>query len=254
MARPSLCRKICFEPEYDSFAPCGMKKKEQIFLTVDEYEAIRLIDYKKLTHEQCSLQMGVSRTTITEMYEKARAKIADCIVNGKSMHICGGNYRICDGFTKHCCDKKCSKVKKTLSRKKDTCMRIAVTYENGNVFQHFGHTKKFKLYDVENNQIVQEEIVDTMGSGHGALANFLVSHNVNVLICGGIGAGAKNALADAGIQLYGGVVDNADEAVKALIHGKLCFNPDIKCSHHEHNHGEHSCGENKHGCNGNTCK
>ena len=69
-------------------------------------------------------------------------------------------------------------------------MRIAITFENENVFQHFGHTKQFKIYDVENNSIVKSEIIDTNGSGHGALATFLKERDVQVLICGGIGGGA----------------------------------------------------------------
>ena len=82
-------------------------------------------------------------------------------------------------------------------------MRIAVTFENGEVFQHFGHTEQFKVYDVENGQITKEQVVDTNGNGHGALAGFLTDMSVDALLCGGIGMGAKNALADAGIDLYG---------------------------------------------------
>ena len=91
-------------------------------------------------------------------------------------------------------------------------MKIAVTYEQGNVFQHFGHTEQFKIYDIENNSVVNSEIIDTNGSGHGALAGFLSSHKVEVLICGGIGAGAQMAVADMGIKLYGGVSGDADKA------------------------------------------
>lgn len=127
-------------------------------------------------------------------------------------------------------------------------MKIAVTYENGEVFQHFGHTEKFKLYNIDGNNIVDAEVVSTMGQGHGALAGFLAENSVEVLICGGIGAGAQNALSEAGIKLYGGVKGDADEAVKALLNGSLSFNPDIHCDHHSHEHGsgEHTCGN--HGC------
>ena len=121
-------------------------------------------------------------------------------------------------------------------------MRIAITFENGNVFQHFGHTQQFKIYDVENGQIVREEVVDTNGSGHGALAGLLANIGAEVLICGGIGAGAQNALKEAGVKLYGGVSGNADDAVHAFINGNLDFNPNVKCNHHDHEHGEHSCG------------
>ncbi len=133
-------------------------------------------------------------------------------------------------------------------------MKIAVTYENGQIFQHFGHTEHFKIYDIDNGQMTAVRVVDTNGSGHGALAGFLRGLAVDTLICGGIGAGAQQALGEAGIRLYGGVSGEADDAVAALLAGKLTFDPNVKCSHHEgeHHHGEHahgaSCGS--HGCGG----
>lgn len=132
-------------------------------------------------------------------------------------------------------------------------MKIAVTYENGQIFQHFGHTKQFKLYDEESGKIVKEEIVFTMGSGHGALAGFLKMNGVDTLICGGIGGGAQTALAQAGIRLYGGVSGGADEAVRALLDGTLEYDPYVKCSHHDHEHGGdgHTCGS--HGCGDHGC-
>ena len=130
-------------------------------------------------------------------------------------------------------------------------MRIAVTYENGMVYQHFGHSEFFKLYDVENGQIVNSQVVNTNGQGHGALASFLTQEKVNVLICGGIGGGAQIALAEAEIQLFGGVSGQADGAVRAYLDGTLGYNPNVHCSHHEHACGEHACHENKHGCSGN---
>lgn len=129
-------------------------------------------------------------------------------------------------------------------------MIIAVTYENGEIFQHFGHTEQFKLYEVENGKVVKSEIMNSNGSGHGALAGLLKMFGVEVLICGGIGGGAQAALANAGIKLFGGVRGNADEAVEAYLSGKLEFNPDVKCNHHGEHHGEgHNCGE--HSCGGN---
>ena len=127
-------------------------------------------------------------------------------------------------------------------------MRIAVTYENGEIFQHFGHTEQFKVYEVEEGKIIASEVVDTNGRGHGALAGVLTDLNADVLICGGIGGGAQMALSTAGIRLYGGVSGDADKVVEEFIAGNLTYNPDVKCNHHEH-HGEgHVCGE--HGCGG----
>ena len=132
-------------------------------------------------------------------------------------------------------------------------MRIAVTYEKGQIFQHFGHTEYFKIYDVEKGEIISSEVVDTNGNGHGALAGLLNSLQADVLICGGIGGGAQVALADAGIQLYGGVSGDADKAVEEFLNGNLTFNPNVQCNHHEHSHDEnHACGN--HGCgSGHSC-
>ena len=125
-------------------------------------------------------------------------------------------------------------------------MNIAVTYENGQVFQHFGHTQQFKVYQVEDGRVLSSRIEETGESGHGALAGFLKEHGVDTLLCGGIGGGAKTALAQAGIRLFGGVVGRADQAVEDFQAGKLRFNPDVHCSHHgDHHDGD--CG-NHHGC------
>lgn len=122
-------------------------------------------------------------------------------------------------------------------------MKIAVTYENGQVFQHFGHTEAFKLYDVAEGKITASQVVSTDGNGHGALAGFLKSHNVDTLICGGIGGGARTALAEAGIQLYPGANGDADSQVLALLAGNLQYDPDTQCAHHDHGHeGCHSHG------------
>lgn len=131
-------------------------------------------------------------------------------------------------------------------------MKIAVTYENSHIFQHFGHTEQFKVYEVENDQIINSYVVDTNGQGHGALAGFLFNGGVDVLICGGIGGGAQVALAQAGIKLYGGCSGSADAAVEALLAGTLGYNPNVMCDHHGHDHGEgHSCGS--HGCGSHSC-
>lgn len=129
-------------------------------------------------------------------------------------------------------------------------MKIAVTYEAGMIFQHFGHTAAFKLYEVENNEVKSSQVVDTAGHGHGALAGFLQAQGVDTLICGGIGGGAQMALAEAGIRFFGGVSGDADEAVQALLAGQLTYNPNVRCSHHDHGH-DHACGS--HGCGSHSC-
>jgi len=125
-------------------------------------------------------------------------------------------------------------------------MKIAVTYENEQIFQHFGHTAQFKLYDIEGGAVVSSQVVGTNGTGHGALAGLLNLWKVDTLICGGIGGGARMALAEAGVQVYGGVSGDADEAVEAFLSGSLNYDPNARCTHHDHEHGDHSCGS--HSC------
>jgi len=122
-------------------------------------------------------------------------------------------------------------------------MKIAVTYEDGNVFPHFGRTPAFKLYQVENSSVVKSEVINTNGTGHGALAGFLVNLGAEVLICGGMGAGAVAAMNEAGIKIYAGADGSADDAVKAYLNGTLAENGEATCDHHDHEgHGDHDCG------------
>ena len=225
MPRPKRCRRICSEPLNSVFYPSVDNGLEGISLTLDEYEVIRLVDLEGYDHLKCAKQMDISRSTVQEIYESARRKIASFIVYGRKLYIRGGNYQACG----------CSK------KKEGRIMKIAVTYENGMVFGHFGHTAEFKIYDVVDGKIVSNEVVDTNGSGHGALAGFLMQRGVDTLICGGIGGGAINALSNAGIKVYGGVSGNVDTAVNDFISGKLEYNPDVHCDHH-HEGEEHKCG------------
>ncbi len=241
MARPVRCRRIERLPVYRSFSPDDIVAGESVRMTVDEYEALRLLDDEGLTQEVCASRMNIARTTVTAIYNSARRKVADALVRGKRLLITGG-----------CCEFAPVEIRQTIMEKGSIAMRIAVTYENGEIFQHFGHTAQFKLYDVEDGKIVGEQVVDTNGSGHGALAGFLQAAKVDALICGGIGMGAQMALADAGIRLYAGVQGSADAAAKALAEGALEFDPNARCDHHEHHGGD--CGHEhcaEHHCAGN---
>lgn len=252
MPRPCKRRRICALPQCRRFGGLeGQPGGEPLQMTVDEFETIRLMDLEGLTQEQAAGRMGVARATVQAIYNSARQKLALCLVQGRELRIDGGEYQLCPGPEGGCGCPRCSRKK---AEGADHPMKIAVTYENGQVFQHFGHTAQFKLYEVQDGQVVSSQVVDTNGSGHGALAGFLQAQGVDTLICGGIGGGAKTALAQAGITLYGGVNGSADKAVEALLAGKLVFQPDILCSHHGegHGHGEgHSCGE--HGCGSHGC-
>ena len=133
-------------------------------------------------------------------------------------------------------------------------MKIAVTYQDGEVFQHFGHTEQFKVYEVADGKVVSSRLVGSNGSGHGALAGLLAEKQIDVLICGGIGGGAQAALAEQGIELCAGASGCADEAVEAYLRGEL-INTGANCDHHHggehscHDHEEgHSCHEREGGC------
>ena len=255
MSRPRKCRKVCHFPQTLSFLPAQEAGGEHVILTVDEYEAIRLIDREGLSQEACGERMQVARTTVQQVYASARRKLALAIVDGRPLRIEGGDYRLCGGEDTSCGSGGCFKQlyhNQYEKPKGDNIMRIAVTYENGEIFQHFGHTQQFKVYDVQEGKILSSQVVDTNGSGHGALAGVLTALNADVLICGGIGGGAQMALAAAGIRLFGGVSGNADAAVEALVAGNLAFNPNVRCNHHDHHHGEgHTCGD--HGCGSHSC-
>ncbi len=169
------------------------------------------------------------------VYYSVRKKLAAALVEGRRIAVLDGNYTLDNTISEE------------IERKEKGIMRIAVTYENGQIFQHFGRTSEFKLYDVADGKIINEQVVGTNGAGHGALAGFLKSVQADVLICGGIGGGAQMAMQEAGITLYGGNMGSADEAVQAFLAQKLVQNDNPTCDHH-HEHGEghtcasHSCG------------
>lgn len=253
MARPQKAKKVCRLPGCFRFCPgkdAGRKDREaegqgethQITLLVEEYETIRLMDYLGMSQEECAAQMGVARATVQAMYSDARRKLARFLVEGAALEIRGGSYQLC-------MQERCTGCRRPTEagapsgnneRGEMIHMKLAVTYENGQVFQHFGHTEQFKIYEIEDGAIKAQQVINTDGFGHGALAGFLQQLGVSVLICGGIGGGARNALAEAGIQLYPGASGDADQQVKAFLAGSLAYNPDTVCSHHSHEEG-HSC-------------
>ena len=125
-------------------------------------------------------------------------------------------------------------------------MRIAIPYYMGKIFQHFGHAPQFKVYELENRQVLMEMVVEVEEQGHTAVAGLLQSMDVRVVICGNIGEGAMEALQEAGILFYGGVTGMADDAITALVGGALAYDPNIKCEHH----GDHDCGGDCGDCGG----
>lgn len=255
MPRPKKYRQVCRRPKYTVFAPVKKQREnrqeetkewitqetaleegqmqEHIVMTVDEYEVIRLIDLEGLNQEECAQQMGVARTTVQSIYACARRKIAQSIVEGQILEIAGGDVCFCEQYQTGCgCGKRLD-VYENRAEDRNGRLKIAVTYDEGEIFQHFGQTECFKIYCVDEGSITESWMAGTQGYAHGALAVFLKQQGVDVLICGGIGKGAQNALADMGIRLYGGVQGNADQAVKKLLDGALEYNPNALCTCHE---------------------
>lgn len=239
MPRITKRRKIRGFPNYYCFIPedADPGRIETIMLSLDEFETIRLLDHEGLNQEECAARMGVARTTVTAMYESARRKTVAAIVEGKKLCIAGGNIEI---------DRERNGLNVDIKSKGEKTMRVAVTYDNGNVFGHFGRTEQFKVYDIEDGKIVSSMILDTNGEGCGALAGILNLADVDALICGGIGGGAQMALQEAGIRLYAGASGNTDAVVEALIAGTLDASGEANCDHHDHEHSAgHSCGHGK---------
>ncbi|MBE5800032.1 MAG: DUF134 domain-containing protein [Clostridiales bacterium] len=245
MPRPSKRRRICGMPPCRRFDPQGNHKESlPVILTLDEYETIRLIDFMGLTQEQCAAQMNVARATVQAIYGGARGKIARSLVMGQPLEIGGGDVVLCEQQNHPCA---ACPGRGRAKNGRNTIMKIAVTYDNGQIYQHFGHCAQFKLYEIEDGKVVSSKIIDATGSGHSLLAGFLMMNGVDDVICGGIGGGAQMALRGFGIKIHGGVQGDADAAVAALLGGTLEASDAPNCSHHDAHHGaEHVCGE--HGC------
>lgn len=224
MPRPSRTRRIFECPQYLEFAPVDDASHDIVTLTMDEYEVIYLVDYEHQTHVECAKCMDISRTTVTEIYERARFKIADSIVNGKRILIAGGNYRISDVEESACYKSKRFNphANELIEEKAEDTMRIAVTIaKDGSIFQHFGRSEEFKIYDIKEKRIVNSLVISTNGVSHGALVGFLMEAHVDVLICGGLGRGARVALNESGVELYPGIKGNVDDVIQLYLHDAL---------------------------------
>ena len=125
-------------------------------------------------------------------------------------------------------------------------MRIAVTYENGEIFQHFGHTELFRIYDVEDGKVVHRMTIRPKNAGHEAMAAVLKKAGADMLICGGIGSGAQQALEEMGIRLCAGVSGSSDAAVERFLRGTLNYVSRSNCTAHDNEGGcGHDCGHHK---------
>jgi len=243
MTRPSKCRTVCVAPGCRVFSARG-GSGGQVELELDELETLRLADLEGLEQDAAAERMGVSRGTFQRILYSARKKAADALTNGKGIRIFGGNCEIASKpcGAKACCSKcRFETVKKQIAKPKGEAMIIAITTEGNDVFQHFGQCRQFTLAHIENGVVVGRKLVNPENGGHGMHASFLAESNVETLICGGIGPGAQQMLAEQGIKTLAGVQGSVDDALKNFLAGSLSASAEATCNHHHDDGHEHSC-------------
>jgi predicted DNA-binding protein (UPF0251 family)/predicted Fe-Mo cluster-binding NifX family protein len=241
MPRPILLKSIRGEPNARSFIAGDERIPREgpsITLNLEEWECLRLVDYQSLDQDEAAKSMEVSRQTLQNLLRSARQKVARALVEVLPLYIRDGHYK----FTKKESEPKINRSEE---------MKIAVTCFQDEVFAHFGRTPEFAVFQTENGKIVKEERVAAPAEGHGALAGFLLSQNVDTLICGGIGGGANNALRTAGIEVFAGATGKVREQVESLLAGHLPKTGEANCDHSDNEHGndhEGDCGHHGQNC------
>lgn len=232
MPRKTCLKIIRSNPPVKSFLPshgeCAPGQHD-VSLLLEEWEALRLVDYAGMEQRQAALSMGISRQSVQMLVSSGRAKIARAIVEGLPLNITG----TLDN-TIYLPLQQDERVRS---------MHIAVAAHHTEVFPHFGRTPEFYMVTAEDGKITNEAILPAPAEGHGALVGFLVQQGVDTVICGGIGAGAINGLRSAGIRVYAGASGSAKEQVLSLLSGVLPLQGEANCEHHEghehhHNHGQ----------------
>ncbi len=241
MARRISEKVIRSQPQAQLFfagrgqAPCC---KPTITLLLEEWECLRLVDYSGLDQAAAANSLGVSRQTAQALLQSARQKTARALVEGMTIVIQGGAHII-------------AAPEKVSDNNRSNEMKVAVTCQDNQVFQHFGRTPEFCIYTVEEKKVVKVEKLAAPEEGHGALVSFLKEQDVDTLICGGIGGGAVNHLREAGISIYAGASGDVKEQVDSFLSGQLPQNEDADCGHHgghaheHHDHG-HGCQDHHH--------
>ena len=235
MPRPQKDRRVCSHPRSRCFAPIEPISNGEVKLSLDELESVRLLDLVGMSQEATGEQMQIGRATVQRIYEDARRKIADALVNGKSLIIEGGNIAFCE-------DAQCAMCEISTYKGEDT-MIIAIPVEGTEIFGHFGHAPQFRLVTVEKNEVLATEIIDAPPHQHGFLPGFLVEQGVDTVIANTLGQGAIDRFNRLGVAIFSGLSGNADEAVLKVIKGEVLPNAQACTHHHQegmhHHHGEH---------------
>ncbi|MBR5577774.1 MAG: DUF134 domain-containing protein [Lachnospiraceae bacterium] len=218
MARPKKYRKICHFPKTLTFLPVGNRSnKEPVILTIDEYETLRLIDREGRSQEECSTSMKVARTTVQMIYASARKKVADAIVEGRSLEIEGGDYDLCNGEKSYCSRQDChKKMLYEQYQKPEGITRIALAVREGVMAEEVEKASQIKLIDMKANQISHSHLLDFGYENQESLADYLHILHVDELICNGIKEHDRNGLEEIGIHLRNNE-NNKEEIIRTYL-------------------------------------
>ena len=154
--RREKLRRVGIIPEYRGFTPDGLASGDAIDMTVDELEVLRLCDLEGLNQEAVAQQMGIARATVAAICSRAHRKVAEALVNGRALVIAGGNIAYSPIAT----------TTAAWPAKEVGTMRVATTYDNGNIFMHFGRSEQFKISDIQEGKVLNEHVVGTGGTAH----------------------------------------------------------------------------------------
>ena len=227
MPRPKKCRKVCQMPTTKEFQPIGDTScKASVILTVDEYEAIRLIDKQGFSQEECSNYMQVARTTVQLIYNSARKKLADALVDGLSIRIEGGDFQLCDGNEDYCGCGGCRRHRRGCVQQnimEDRKMRIAIPLDENkqDVCIVLARAPYFLLREDGKDTIVENPAAQAHGGAGIHAAQFLVDSGVNVLITVRCGQNAADVFKAAGMKIYKSANKAAADDLTAFEDGKL---------------------------------
>ena len=216
MARPKKYRKICHFPKTLTFVPVGNRKnKETIILTIDEYETLRLIDKEGRSQEECSVSMKVARTTVQMIYASARKKVAEAIVEGRSLEIEGGDYDLCNGEPGYCSRGDChKKLLYKQYQKPQESIRIALALKEGRISQEIEEASDINLIDIKDNKVLHSEMIEFQYHKQESLPDYLHILHVDELICNGIREYDILGLEEIGIHLRNNTKDNLEDIIK----------------------------------------
>jgi predicted DNA-binding protein (UPF0251 family)/predicted Fe-Mo cluster-binding NifX family protein len=231
MPRPQKGRRVCSHPRSRCFMPAEQALNEQVVLRLDELESIRLLDLVGMSQDATGEQMLIGRATVQRIYEDARRKIADALVNGKSILIEGGNIEYCDNT-------ECLENQFIINKGENSNMKIAIPVMGTEIFGHFGHAPQFRLVTIENMVVQKTDIIEAPEHQHGVLPGFLFDLGVDTVIASTLGQGAIDRFNRLRVVIYSGLNGDVDEAIRKVLSGEVEPNAQACGHHHEGGHHE----------------